>query len=96
MSGQRGREPSPHLQPVAYVRDAGDAQGEGVNRVAGGYVDALGADAVAEVLQRRGGGRLVVLADVREENVLARPWRRAMAWPMPPAPVMTRTSLVGM
>jgi hypothetical protein len=28
---------------------------------------------VAEVLQRRGGGRLVVLADVGEEDVLAGP-----------------------
>ena len=34
--------------------------------------DALGADAVAQVLQRRGGRCLVVLADVGEEDVLAR------------------------
>jgi len=47
---------------------------------------------VAEVRQCGGGGRLVVLADVGEEDVLAGALRRAMAWPMPPAPVMTRTS----
>jgi hypothetical protein len=42
-----------------------------VDRLARGDVDALGADAVAEVLQCGGGRRLVVLADVGEEDVLA-------------------------
>src|SRR3954470_24331257 len=58
------------------VDDVGDGAqrggflGEGVHRFARGDVDALGADAVAEVLQRGGGRGLVVLADVGEENVL--------------------------
>jgi hypothetical protein len=57
-----------HLGDVAQL---GGLLGEGVDRLARGDVDALGADAVAEVLQCGGGRRLVVLADVGEEDVLA-------------------------
>ena len=72
--GRRGRLDGRNAGRVDDLSDdakLGGLLGKGVHRLARGDVDALGADAVAEVLQRGGGRRLVVLADVGEEDVLA-------------------------
>jgi hypothetical protein len=60
------------VDDLGDVAQLGGLLGKGMHRLARGDIDALRADAVAEVLQRAGGRRLVVFADVGEEDLVAR------------------------
>src|SRR4051812_12359988 len=97
--GRRGRldeRDAGGVDDLGHVAELGRLFGERVDGLARGDVGALGVTRWPRSSSAAAAAAWLSSLMSAKRRCLPGPWRRAMAWPMPPAPVMTRTSFLVM